>query len=59
MNFWVFQRSMLDELQRKFAEFSRGHDATHELLLPVTVDRLVTEGRVRVRVLSAPARGSD
>jgi len=54
MNFWAFQRSMLDELQREFAEFSRGHDSTHELLLPVTVDRLVTEGRVKVRVLSAP-----
>ena len=54
MNFWVFQRSMVDELQRKFEEFSRDHDATHEILLPVTVDRLVTEGRVRVRVLSAP-----
>ena len=54
MNFWAFQTSMLDELQRKFAEFSRDHNSSHELLLPVTVDRLVTEGRIQVRVLSAP-----
>ena len=54
MNFWAFQKSMLDELQREFTAFSRDHDNTHELLLPVTVDRLVTEGRVTVKVLSAP-----
>ena len=54
MNFWAFQRSMIDELQREFADFRRGHDSSHELLLPVTVDRLVTEGRIQVRVLSAP-----
>ncbi len=54
MNFWAFQKSMLDELQREFAEFSRDHNSSHELLLPVTVDRLVTQGRVQVRVLSAP-----
>jgi NDP-sugar pyrophosphorylase family protein len=54
MNFWAFQKSMLDELQREFAAFRQGHDSSHELLLPVTVDRLVTQGRVQVRVLSAP-----
>ena len=54
MNFWAFQKSMLDELQREFARFSRDHDSSHELLLPVTVDRLITEGRVQVHVLSAP-----
>lgn len=54
MNFWAFRRSMLDELQQEFEAFSRHHDNTDELLLPVTVDRLVTEGRARVRVLSAP-----
>ena len=54
MNFWAFQKSMLDELQREFAAFSRDHGSTHELLLPVTIDRLVTQGRVQVRVLSAP-----
>src|SRR5262245_28907248 len=54
MNFWAFQKSMLDELQHEFTKFSRDHNSSHELLLPVTVDRLVTEGRVQVRVLSAP-----
>lgn len=54
MNFWAFQKSMLDELKREFAEFSREHNSSHELLLPVTVDRLLTQGRVQVRVLSAP-----
>ena len=42
------------ELQREYDAFSRDHDATHEMLLPVTVDRLITEGRIKVRVLDAP-----
>lgn len=54
MNFWAFQRSMMTELQREYDVFSRDHDASHELLLPVTIDRLITEGRIIVRVLEAP-----
>jgi NDP-sugar pyrophosphorylase family protein len=54
MNFWAFQRSMMTELQREYDAFSRDHDSSHELLLPVTIDRLITEGRIRVRVLEAP-----
>jgi NDP-sugar pyrophosphorylase family protein len=54
MNFWAFQPSMMTELQREYEVFSRDHDATHELLLPVTIDRLITEGRIKVRVLDAP-----
>jgi NDP-sugar pyrophosphorylase family protein len=54
MNFWAFQQSLMAELQRVYDEFSRDHDSTHELLLPVTIDRLITEGRIKVRVLDAP-----
>jgi len=54
MNFWAFQRSMMDELRREYDEFSRDHDGTHEMLLPVVVDRLITGGRIKVRVLDAP-----
>ena len=54
MNFWAFQQSLMSELQREYIEFSKDHDATHELLLPVTIDRLITEGRIKVRVLDAP-----
>jgi NDP-sugar pyrophosphorylase family protein len=54
MNFWAFQPSMMTELQREYDAFSRDHDSTHELLLPVTIDRLITEGRIKVRVLDAP-----
>ena len=54
MNFWAFQQSMISELQREYVAFSKDHDSTHELLLPVTIDRLITEGRIKVRVLEAP-----
>ena len=54
MNFWAFQPSMMAELRREYDAFSRDHDATHEMLLPVTIDRLITEGRIKVRVLDAP-----
>jgi len=54
MNFWAFQQSLMSELRREYEAFSRDHDATHEILLPVTVDRLITEGRIKVRVLDAP-----
>ena len=54
MNWWAFQHGMMAELQRKYEAFSRDHDSTHELLLPVTVDELIREGRIRVRVLDAP-----
>ena len=54
MNFWAFQPGMMAELAREYDAFSRDHDATHELPLPVTIDRLITEGRIKVRVLDAP-----
>ena len=54
MNFWAFQPGMMAELRREYDAFSRDHDATHEMLLPVTIDRLITEGRIKVRVLDAP-----
>ena len=54
MNFWAFQQSLMSELQRIYDEFSKDHDSSHELLLPVTIDRLITEGRIKVRVLDAP-----
>jgi NDP-sugar pyrophosphorylase family protein len=54
MNFWAFQRAMLTELQRELEHYSRDHDSHDELLLPVTIDALVAEGRAKVRVLDAP-----
>lgn len=54
MNFWAFQDDMLAHLTRAFDAFAQGHDARHELLLPVTVGALVAAGRARVRVLDAP-----
>jgi NDP-sugar pyrophosphorylase family protein len=54
MNFWAFQPSMMTELQHEYDAFRVDHDSTHELLLPVTIDRLITEGRIKVRVLDAP-----
>jgi NDP-sugar pyrophosphorylase family protein len=54
MNFWAFQPSMMAELQREYDAFSQDHDGSHEMLLPVTVDRLITAGRIKVRALDAP-----
>jgi NDP-sugar pyrophosphorylase family protein len=54
MNFWAFQGSMMAELRREYDVFSRDHDSSHEILLPVTIDRLISEGRIKVRVLDAP-----
>jgi MobA-like NTP transferase domain len=54
MNFWAYRRGMLAELAAEFDRYARAHDAHAELPLPVAVDALIADGRVRVRVLDAP-----
>jgi NDP-sugar pyrophosphorylase family protein len=53
MNFWAFQREILEELTREFDRFKRNHDSRDELPLPVAVDALIADRRARVRVLDA------
>lgn len=54
MNFWAFQQSMLGHLGREFERFRVTHDNRAELPLPVAIDALIAEGRVRIRVIDAP-----
>jgi len=54
MNFWAFQRSILGHLGREFDRFSLTHDSRAELPLPVAIDALIAEGRVRIRIIDAP-----
>lgn len=54
MNFWAFQPPILDEFASELALVRANAAPTPELLLPVTLDTLIAQGRARVRVLSVP-----
>jgi NDP-sugar pyrophosphorylase family protein len=56
MNCWGFTPSIFDHLQRQFDVFARekADDPKAEMYLPSAVDRLIQEGRARVRVLLSP-----
>lgn len=57
MNMWGFPVTFLDELEKGFPEFLseiKEGDIKSEYLLPKIVDRLVEEGKARVRVLETP-----
>ncbi len=59
MNMWGLPVSFLDELERGFPEFLAGikeGDIKSEYLLPKIIDKLVEEGKARVRVLETPDR---
>ena len=57
MNMWGLPASFLKELEKGFPEFLAGikeGDIKSEYLLPRIVDRLVEEGKAKVRVLETP-----
>ena len=58
MNFWGFHPRILADLRGQFDRFLRTEatDVRKELYLPTAVDRLIAEGRIRVRVLQTPDR---
>lgn len=58
MNFWGFTPGIFDQTERMFMEFirERGNDPKAELYIPGVVDRLIREGKAKVRVLPSPAR---
>ena len=54
MNMWGIPASFLDELERGFPEFLAGlkeGDVKSEYLLPRIIDKLVMDGKARVKVL--------
>ena len=55
MNFWGFSASMIDELREGIGEFFAkevpGNPIKAEYYLPMAADRLVKEGKARVKVL--------
>ena len=54
MNMWGLPASFISELERGFPEFLAGieeGDIKSEYLLPKIIDRLVAEGKARVKVL--------
>lgn len=57
MNFWGFSKSMMDELQNGLTEFLEQALAENplkgEYFLPGVADRLVQEGKARVKVLTS------
>lgn len=55
MNFWAFQPDLFAELERQFADFlaAHGREQKSEFYIPFVMDRLIREGRGRVRVLTS------
>lgn len=59
MNMWGIPASFLDELERGFPEFLAGlkeGDVKSEYLLPRIIDKMVEEGKARVKVLETGDR---
>ena len=59
MNMWGIPASFLDELERGFPEFLAGlkeGDVKSEYLLPRIIDKMVAEGKARVKVLETGDR---
>lgn len=55
MNFWGLQPSIFDELMKQFQHFLEGNPgAKGELYIPFVLDKVIREGRGRVKVLASP-----
>lgn len=57
MNMWGLPSKFIDELEKGFPEFLASRkegDIKSEYLLPQVIDRLVSEGKARVKVLETP-----
>ena len=57
MNMWGLPASFLDELEKGFPEFLsslKEGDLKSEYLLPKIIDKLVEQGKARVKVLETP-----
>jgi flavin-dependent dehydrogenase len=58
MNFWGFHPRIFADLRGQFDRFlhTEASDVRKELYLPTAVDRLIAEGRIRVKVLQTKDR---
>ena len=56
MNFWAFQPDLFPELERQFREFleAQGQQEKSEFYIPFVMDRIIQEGRGKVRQLTSP-----
>lgn len=55
MNFWAFFPDLFAELERQFADFLReqGQELKSEFYIPFVMDRIIKEGRGRVKVIAS------
>ncbi len=58
MNFWGFHPSLFDHLNEKFTAFlkAQGDQLKSEFYIPLVVDDLMKEGKVRTKVLESDAK---
>jgi hypothetical protein len=56
LNLWGFSPSFFPELERRFVTFleEQGSELKSEWLLPLIVDELIQEGKLKVKVLNSP-----
>ncbi|MDR1274475.1 MAG: NTP transferase domain-containing protein [Odoribacteraceae bacterium] len=58
MNFWGFQPFLFEEIERQFADFYRenSQNPKSEIYIPLVVDEMLKQQRVKVKVLDIDAR---
>ncbi len=58
MNFWGFGADIFEHIRGQFAEFlsQRGGQLKSEFYIPFVVDRMISEGKARVKVLPTEAQ---
>ncbi len=58
MNFWGFGADIFGHIQQQFTEFlnAKGNELKSEFYIPFVVDRMIREGKARVKVLPTEAQ---
>lgn len=56
MNFWVFNSSIFEDLEKQFEEFSKSNaDNKNEFFLPTAIQTMIDKNLVGVKVLASPS----
>lgn len=56
MNFWVFNSSIFEDLEKQFEEFSKSNaDNKNEFFLPTAIQTMIDKKLVEVKVLASPS----
>lgn len=56
MNFWVFNSSIFEDLEKQFEEFSKSNaDNKNEFFLPTAIQTMIDKNLVEVKVLASPS----